>query len=144
MSLTSLYASMRAKGLPFLLAGVWNTAFGYGATVGLYYWLRPWLHLVVIAALANVVCITMSFLTYKIFIFKTAGGWFREYLRCYVVYGGNAVVGIAGLWFLVDILGIPLWLAQFGLMGVGVVLSFIGHELFTFQKSTEPSCATNP
>jgi putative flippase GtrA len=118
----------------YLLVGGANTAFGYFTTIGLYYLLRPFLHLILIAILANVVCITASFVAYKIFVFRSAAGWFREYLRCYVVYGTSAAVGILGLWVLVNLGGMQFWLAQAILMIVSVTVSYIGHDRFTFRK----------
>jgi putative flippase GtrA len=122
------------KPLRYLVVGGFNTAFAYFATVGLYYSLSKWLHIVVIGVLANIICITVSFATYKIFVFRSGAGWLHEYLRSYVVYGGSAVIGIAGLWILVDGLGIEFWLAQGGLMIIGVVISYIGHDRFTFKN----------
>lgn len=124
----------RKKMLRYLIVGGLNTAFGYFATVGLYYALRSQLHIVVIGVIANVVCITVSFMTYKLFVFSSRGSWWYEYLRCYVVYGGSALIGIAGLWLLVNVLGIPFWIAQGLLMVISVVISFAGHDRFTFKK----------
>lgn len=124
----------RKKMLRYLIVGGLNTAFGYFVTVGLYYTLRSHLHIVVIGLIANVVCITESFLTYKLFVFNSRASWWREYLRCYVVYGGSALIGIAGLWLLVNVLGIPFWLAQGLLMVISVAISFAGHDRFTFKK----------
>jgi putative flippase GtrA len=124
----------RKKMLRYLIVGGFNTVFGYFVTVGLYYTLRSHLHIVVIGVIANVVCITVSFMTYKLLVFNSSGSWWREYLRCYIVYGGSALVGIAGLWLLVDVLGVPFWLAQGLLMVISVVISFAGHDRFTFKK----------
>lgn len=124
----------RNKLLRYLLVGGGNTAFGYLATVGLYYSLSHRLHIVIIGIIANVVCITEAFITYKLFVFNSRAGWLHEYLRCYVVYGGSALIGIAGLWLLVNIAGIPFWLAQGGLMIISVLVSFVGHDKFTFKK----------
>lgn len=124
----------RKKMLRYLIVGGLNTAFGYFVTVGLYYTLRSHLHIVVIGVIANVVCITASFMTYKLFVFSSRAPWWREYLRCYVVYGGSALIGIAGLWLFVNVLGIPFWLAQGLLMVISVAISFAGHDRFTFKK----------
>ncbi|KMY86521.1 hypothetical protein BUMB_03733c [Candidatus Paraburkholderia calva] len=124
----------RNKMLRYLFVGGLNTAFGYFATVGLYYLLRPHLHIVVIGLIANVICITESFTIYKLFVFNSREPWLREYLRCYVVYGTSALIGIAGLWLLVNVLGIPFWFAQGLLMGISVAISYAGHDRFTFKK----------
>jgi len=144
---SELVARARARGLPYLIVGGVNTALGYGVTVGLYYLLKAW-SIVAVAALANVICITVSFVTYKAFIFKSGGFWLPEYLRCYLVYGGSALFSVFGLWLLVDVLGVTIWLAQ-GLVMVAVVpLSFLGHEFFTFRMRSrltgQPGTATIP
>lgn len=88
----------------------------------LYYALARWLHIVMIGVIANVICITEAFIVYKLLVFRSRGRWLTEYLRCYVIYGGDALIGIAGLWLLVDVVGVPFWIAQGFLMVVGVVL----------------------
>jgi len=136
-----MYASLlgriqrHKKFLRYLVVGGLNTAFGYGVSVGLYYTLSHHLHIIVIGVLANVICITEAFIIYKLFVFKSRENWLHEYMRCYVVYGGSALIGIFGLWLLVNIMGIPFWLAQAGLMIVSVLISFAGHNRFTFKKA---------
>lgn len=127
--------NVRRKPFTFLAVGAANTAFAYVVTTSLYYVLSPWLHIVAIAAIANVVCITEAFIAYKLFVFRSRGRWLAQYLRCYVVYGGNALIGIAGLWLLVDALGVPFWIAQGGLMIVGIAVSYAGHDRFTFDEA---------
>lgn len=130
----NIITRVKEKGISYLVVGAWNTAFGYAATVGILYLLRGSSHITVNAMLASVVCISMSFITYKIFVFKTKGQWIREYLKCYVVYGGTSLLGIVGLWWFVDVLSIPIWLSQLILMTFSVVVGFIGHSTFTFNS----------
>lgn len=136
--LTDILDRAKARGLPYLLVGAVNTGLGYGVTVGLYYLLRGW-PIVAVATLANIVCITVSFVTYKAFIFRSGGCWLPEYLRCYLVYGGSALLSIAGLWLLVDVFGLTIWLAQGLVMAAVVPLSFLGHEFFTFRMGSRGS-----
>lgn len=117
----------------YLLAGGFNTLAGYFISLGMYYSLHPKLHLVVIAILTNIICITLSFTTQKLFVFRTAGNWLAEYLRSYVIYGGAMLLGIAGLWLLVDVLHVPFWLAQGGLLFISIAFSYLGHKSYTFK-----------
>ena len=119
----------------FLAIGAGNTASAYVITTALYYMLARRLHIVAIGAIANVICITEAFIAYKLFVFRARGHWLAQYLRCYVVYGGNALIGLAGLWLLVDALGVPFWIAQGGLMIVGIAVSYAGHDRFTFDEA---------
>lgn len=130
-----LFEAIRSKLLAkYFLVGGFNTVFGYLAIVFLYYSLEHKFHIVIIGIIANVICITESFLTYKFLVFKSTDSWFREYLRCYAVYGVSIVLGLFGIWFLVDVMGIRFWLAQAGLLVVSVLASFLGHKNFTFKR----------
>jgi putative flippase GtrA len=119
----------------YLLVGGGNTLLGYLTAIGLYGILSPTIHILLIAFIANVLSISVSFATYKIFVFKTHGQWFGEYLKCYVVYGGSAIMNIVGVWALVDMIHIPFWIAQIVLIAAGVVFSYVGHNKFTFRRA---------
>jgi putative flippase GtrA len=127
----SLWTDTRLR---YLAVGGVNTAFGYCASLALYYGLRQWLHLIVIALIGNVICISFSFLTYKILVFKTQGQWLREYFRCYLVYGASMILGIALLWLMVDFLAVPFWLAQGLLLCCTICLSYLGHSRYSFKR----------
>ena len=44
--------------------------------------------------LASVINITVSFLGYKWFVFKTKGNYLREWWRCLLVYSGGIALGL--------------------------------------------------
>lgn len=102
--------------------------------LSLYYLLYDYLHLLVILVITNMLTISMSFFTYKLFVFKTTGNWLIEYVRCYVVYGGIALVGMLLIWIMVDFIEVPFWIAQALIVMVTVVLSYASHKRFTFKK----------
>ena len=128
-----MFKLLQKQSLRYLLAGGWNTVFGYGISVALYTALSHKLHVVVIAVIANILAITMSFLTYKIFVFKTTGNWLNEYGRSYLVYGSMALLSIVLLWALVDYLGVDIWYAQALVIILTVGVSYLGHKFFTFR-----------
>jgi putative flippase GtrA len=130
----AIYSKIFAK---YFLVGGFNTVFGYLATVTLYYSLEGLVHIILICLLANVICITESFLMYKFLIFNSRGNWLHEYLRCYMVYGVAIVLGVIGLWLLVKLMHFPFWIAQGGLVAVSVMVSFLGHRNFTFRSNRE-------
>ena len=131
LSFRFLLAQSRVR---YLIAGIWNTAFGYSVGVFLYYALREQFHLITISIIGNVFAITMSFLTYKIFVFQTKGNWLGEYCRTYIIYGATALVGIFILWALVDGIGVPFWIGQALIILMTVFISYIGHANFTFRR----------
>ncbi len=128
---------LKDKRVRYLLAGGWNTLFGYCVGVLFYYLLHNYLHTLVIIVLANILNISMSFLTYKIFVFKTRGNWLSEYVRCYVVYGNIAIVGMLLIWLMVDFFMVPFWIAQALILLITVIISYVAHARFTFKKNAD-------
>ena len=119
----------------YLLAGGWNTMFGYSLGVSLYMLLSPSLNTFLIAVLANLIAISMSFIIYKVFVFRTTGEWMREYLRSYVSYGSAAVLGVFLFWFLVDVFGMNIWLTQFLCIIMTATASYFANKYYTFKRS---------
>ena len=130
------YLLMQNKKLRYLCVGGWNTLFGYTVMIFLYSVLSPHFHIVLIALIANILAITMSFLTYKIWVFKTNGNWIIEYCKCYFIYGGLALLNVALNWFFVDIVNLSIWISQAISIPIAVVISYLGHSRFTFKSST--------
>ena len=122
----------------YLLAGGFNTLVGYSIGVGLYKALESNLSIVWIGVISNILSITVSFLSYKILVFKTKGMWLREYMKSYIVYGGIAVIGIFCLWVFVEKMKISIWLAQALVIGMTVIISYLGHSRFTFRRRGTP------
>jgi putative flippase GtrA len=119
--------------LRFLLVGAWNALFSYVSAVFVFMLLSPYLEVLVISILTNVLAITMSFSMNKFFVFCTKGSWLKEYMRSYIVYGSNIVLGIFGFWLLVGILHVSVWISQGVLVLIGVLLAYVGHNKITFK-----------
>ena len=138
----------RQAGL-YLVVGVCNTLFGTAVYFG-FVWLFDGLGrygYMLAAAAGNIVAISESFLTYKLIVFRTKGNWLREYAKCWLVYGGAALVNMAFLPLCVESirLAAPANLEGYapyagGLMmtGATVVISFFGHRNTTFKKTVSP------
>ena len=95
------------------------------------------LHIIYISILANIVAITMSFLTYKLFVFRTSGEWLKEYLKIYLVYGTTAAIGTILLWIFVDFFYINIWLSQGLVLSSVFIFSFFLNRNFTFKKAND-------
>lgn len=129
--LTGLLARQEVR---YLIAGGWNTLFGYGVFVGLLYLFQPWVHYMVIAVVCNVLAITMAYASHKLFVFRTRGNVLREYLKFYGVQGVATVVGLLALPFCVEVLKISPYLAPLLILVVTLMVSFFGHKHFSFRK----------
>jgi len=118
----------------YLIVGGWNTVFGIGVYALLYWLLAPAWNYLVIAIPANILAITNAYLGYKLAVFRTRGNWWREYWRCYVVYGGGALLGMVLLWMLVSGLGFHPVPAQIATTALTIIGSYLGHKYFSFRK----------
>jgi putative flippase GtrA len=90
---------------------------------------------------SSLINITVSYLGYKWFVFKTRGHYWREWRRCVLVYSGGIALGLILLpptvWLVTHVTGNPRmapYLAGALLLGFQVILSFIGHKTFSFRR----------
>jgi putative flippase GtrA len=127
----------------YLLVGAWNTLFGYGSYVFFTAMLSPMFsHSYVVASvISSLLNITVSFLGYKWFVFKTKGNYLREWIRCVGVYSGGILFGVLTLPVLVVLIrrntrfvAQAPYIAGALLTGFMVVYSFVGHKKFSFRS----------
>lgn len=134
--------SRYAQLVRYLFVGGFNTAFGYSCFAVLNFVLAdrvPYAYMVANIG-SNIVAITVAFLLYKWFVFRTKGNYLREYLRTYVVYGSSALLGLALLPVLVAVVGMYIknerivpYVAQAIVIPLVVIISFVGHKRFSFR-----------
>jgi putative flippase GtrA len=129
----------------YLLVGAWNTAFGYATFAILTAALdrsipQSYMLASILSSLLN---ITVSFLGYKWFVFKTKGNYLREWIRCVGVYSGNILAGLALLPLFVYVIrhhfGLQRqapYIAGALITGLTVLVSFFGHKHFSFKPSS--------
>jgi putative flippase GtrA len=134
IEIASFFDIVGSQKIRYIIVGVWNTFFGYLIGLVIYYWLQGRIHTLIVVGTAYIVSITMAFVTHKLFVFRTRGRWFSEYIRSYVVYGASGVFGIVALWGLVDGMEIPFWIAQFFVLFITIIISYLGHLRFTFSR----------
>jgi len=128
----------------YLLVGGFNTCFGYGLFVALNYQFRA---LGVYGSelaglLGNIIAITVAFLGYKWFVFRTHGNYLREWLRCLSVYGSSVLFTLAMLPPLTLLLRHWFGRSQMAsnvaaaiLTVIIVAASYFGHKHFSFRRS---------
>jgi putative flippase GtrA len=127
----------------YILVGGFNTVFGYGV-FALLNWSFKGLgsyNYMYAAVLANFIAISVAFLGYKWFVFRTRGNYLIEWLRCFGVYGSSALIGLAGLPILVPILRRGLhkteeapYIAAAILTVITMIFSFLGHKNISFRQ----------
>jgi len=126
----------------YLLVGVFNTLFGYGsfaALVAILDRISP--HGYILASvIAGVMNITVAYLNYKWFVFKTKGNYLREWARCVVVY--SSAIALNTLLLPLFVYAIRRWTGVYNgapyiagavLIGCTTIYSFVGHKRFSFR-----------
>ena len=116
----------------FVVAGVWNTIFGYGVFALLVAGFSDHVHYLFIAGLSNALAISNAYLVHKIMVFRTRGNYLKEYARYWVVYGASGVLGLGLLALFVSGLGINIFLSQAGVLAIQVAVTFTGHRSYSF------------
>ena len=138
----------------YLFAGGWNTLFGYACYAGclaLYSRVLAARYLPLTVDIASItstpIGVTMSFLTYKFFVFRTQGNYMREWVRCLAVYGSATIPGLFVLplvtkglqQFAFSHKAAP-YLAGALVMGLTTIYTYLAHKNFSFSgpKTVRP------
>lgn len=148
-----LFAALR-RTLPagevirFLAVGASNTVIAlvlYSACVILYGHLLPRHPKAIIVDYANLtskpIAITIAFLCYKHFVFRTQGNYLKEWLRCFAVYGVSTPAELIILPIVTHILLQFALTHRFAPFIAGVVnaaiiaaYSYFAHKKFSFRR----------
>ncbi len=138
--LRRLLTGREARPLRFLLVGGFNTLFGIGLYAALYALTRPiHMHYLWVAAIGNLIAVTVAYVLYKIFVFRTRGGWLREYVKFWASYAVIIGAQFAGLALCVSVLHIQPVVANVIVVSASVLVSWVVHNYFTFRR--EPAAS---
>ena len=126
------------KKIRFLIAGVINTVVGLGMYPLLYMILNPkGVGYIGVLFLAQLVCITFSFVSNKFFVFKTQGNFRNEYVKFFSFHGIYFAINLAALPALVEIFKLNPMIAQTIFSIFIIVTSYFWHNAVTFKASKE-------
>jgi putative flippase GtrA len=125
------------------MVGGFNTAVGYGL-FALFNWLftgyGPFSYMYA-SFFGSVIAITVAYLGYKWFVFRTRGNYLMEWLRCVGVYGTTALIGLLGLPILVPILRAHMnhperasYVGGAIMTVVTVIFSYFAHRNVSFRE----------
>lgn len=127
---------MDSEKLRFAIVGAWNTLFGYGVFVALERTLGQVTHYLVALVVASVIATLSAFFLHRHWTFKVQGGSvLRDLVRFSSVYAALLVVNAVMLPVLVEIVGIPVLIAQALFVVVTVITSYFGHKYFSFRRA---------
>ena len=119
----------------YLAVGGWNTVSSYGLFVGLQLAFGHAIHYLPLLVVTMVISVLQAFLLHRHLVFRaTDGSWPGQLLRFSQVYAGAFAVNLAMLPVLVELVGLPVIVAQGVLVITTVVASFVGHRRWSFGR----------
>jgi putative flippase GtrA len=116
----------------FVLIGGFNTAFGFGLFSLLYLLLYKNLNYLVILIINNFLAVSVAFFMLKFFVFQTQDNYWKEFIRCHLIYLLILMLNSILLYLLVDVFNQEVIISQFLITITLVVLSYSGHKHFSF------------
>lgn len=121
--------------LRFLIAGSLNTLVGLGMFPMLFIALEKYkLHYTIILTISQIICITFSYVSNKIMVFKTHGNYIREYGRFLLFHGFYFIVNLAALPAMVEIGHMNPMVSQVFFAFIIIVTSYAWHSRITFKS----------
>ena len=126
----------RRQGLLYLVVGGGNTAFGFGTFVMLQLTLGSALGYLTVLVLAWIVNVLEAFFAYRLIVFRVHGDLLRDLARFTSVYVGAFAFNLVALPIAVDGFGLPVLVAQGGVLLVTVATSFFLHRSYSFKRTT--------
>jgi putative flippase GtrA len=128
-----IYAISPEK-IRFLAIGSLNTSVGLGAFPLLMAFKPAPLHYLYILIASQILGISISFFTNKLFVFRSKGSLKTEYVKFLTFHGIHLVLNLIALPTLVNSTGLhPVW-AQNVFAGGVIVTSYFWHRDITFKK----------
>ncbi len=135
----------------YVLVGAWNTLFGYlmyAVLTAVFTRITSFYPYIFGSVLSSILSITVSYLGYKWFVFKTHGNYLHEWLRAMAVYTTSATITTIALPLLVGLLrhtthfqrAAP-YIAGAMVCAASVTMSFFGHKHFSFRRSRPAAAA---
>lgn len=126
------------KKLRFLIAGGINTIVGLSVYPLLFIVLEPlgagYIQVLIIAQL---ICITFSFVSNKYYVFKTKGKLRAEYIKFFMFHGFYFLLNLICLPLLVEVLKINPIISQTLFAIAIIVTSYFWHNAVTFKSTQE-------
>jgi putative flippase GtrA len=126
----------------FLIVGVWNTAFGYGAFLFLYWlfdlFLSPrFMAYMTASIIGNILAVTNAFFFHKYYTFQSperGGAALKEYFRFVGTYVFTFILSLILLPIFVELACLTPQVAAAVIILICTVFSYIGHSRFSFRS----------
>lgn len=118
----------------FLVIGGINTVLGYLNFTILYFLFHNVLHYLVIAILGHAVSVCAAYYLQRRVVFRSKAPWFPEFIKFNASLVFIVLLGLAGLFFCVAVLGMHPLIGQALVTIFSVIGSYIVHQHFSFRS----------
>jgi putative flippase GtrA len=118
--------------LRFLLAGGYNTVFGYLVFGALFFALGKTISYLLIALLAHLISLVNAFVVHRRLVFRSTGQWRASFIRFNLSQLSSLAFGMTCLYALVEFGRIKPLAAQALAMMITVPLTYLLHRRFSF------------
>ncbi len=118
----------------YLAAGGYNTAFSFALFTALYFLLKDHISYLWVLIINHIISVFHSFVVMKIFVFKTKGNFFKEYLKCNVTYASTLAINFVSLYVMVSLLDFNVLISQFVCTIAIAALTYFLHKGFSFKS----------
>lgn len=119
-----------------MLVGAINTVFNYSLFAMLVLALGTRIPYLILLLVSHVVSVVEAYVLQRRFVFRVQGRWFRDLARFWSVYLVALGVNVVVLPVLVEVLNLPVLLAQGLFLGFMTLGTFLAHTHFTFRRTT--------
>ena len=132
----NLMSTIKKKSLlKYLIIGLLNTFFSYFSGIFFLYFYYENFGALFVSAAASVINIFFSFCNYKFFFFKTKIKYFfSEYLKINFFQFFFIFLNSLMLWILIEKININIYLTQFILSLINIIISTIINFKFVFKN----------
>ncbi len=129
----TLQALIDDRRVRYVLTGGGSAAVSYLIFSVTWLLASQWLHYLVVAVWTNLATAVVMYPVYRRLVFKATGPWLAGFFRFYTVFISGLVAGLVGLPLLIEVVGVPVLLAQM-IMTVAVpLISYQVYRLWAFR-----------
>lgn len=117
----------------YILIAFINTIFGYFFSISVFFILYEYIGIFFVGLVSHIINITFSFISYKLFFFKTKKSWLLEYIKSHIAYSVVGIWGIMILWIFFEILNFNIFISQFFSLTFSFIISYYANRFFVFK-----------
>ena len=119
----------------YILVGIFNTIFGYAIFLIFWSMMHGRYSSFFILFITHLLSVTLAFINYKVFVFRSKSKFFLSYIKFNIVYIGSFIFNFVTFEVLVKKLQILPFIAQGIITVIMVFFTYFLHKKFSFKSS---------